>query len=272
MHLCTTSWHFQLLYLATFDCSLFQEVNGDEKVEIFLKNLETVLPHGRLFQREPLPLSEADTVQGPDSKPSDCPTEEAEEIQPEKSDIEKLQESLQEREEKEVALKQSLEQAETELQNQRSELERVKQELQEVQGKLRDKGNDIRKLQAVVNQHKFELEKTPLSTLDQASRDLKQKLIDEGSKRAESQQYTMRQLGRIQTTLKSEVKTHIQAQIPELQFHMKEVLDATVHQLRDEMERKLSDMRSEVREQQLEQEKVCDDLNSQLMLGTSSWL
>ena len=53
---------------------------------------------------------------------------------------------------------------------------------------------------------------------------------------------------------------------------MKEVLDATVRQLRDEMERKLSDMRSEVREQQLEQEKVCDDLNSQLMLGTSSWL
>lgn len=257
-------------------CSLFQEVNGDEKVEIFLKNLETVLPHGRLFQREPLPVSEADTVQGPDSKPSDCPTEEAEEIQPEKSDIEKLQESLQEREEKEVALKQSLEQAETELQNQRSELQNQRSELervkQELQGKLKDKGNDIRKLRADVNQHKFELEKTPLSTLDQASRDLKQKLIDEGSKRAESQQYMMRQLVRIQTTIKSEVDKHTEAQIPELQRHMKEVLDATVHQLRDEMERKLSEMRSEVLRQHLEQQEVCDDLNSQLMLGTSSWL
>ena len=225
--------------------------------------METVLPHGRLFQRGPLPVSESDTVQGLDSKPSDCPTEEVEDIPPEKSEIEKLQESLQERDKREAALKQSLEQAEIEIENHKSQL-------QEMQGKLRDKGNDIRNLQSVVKQHKCELEKTPLSALDQASKDLKQKLIDEGSRRAESHQYTMRQLGRVQTNLKSEVKTHVQAQIPELQLHMKEEMDAAVRQLRGEMERKLSDMRSEVLRQHEEREEVRDDLNSQLMLGTCS--
>ena len=234
---------------------LLQETVGDERAETLLRGLEKVVPHGRLFQRDFLPALEADKDES-----------EVEESPPEKSDIEKLQESLQEREEREAELKQALEKAEAEIQEYRSELEAMNKELQILNEKVTEKSRDLRKINATVNQHSSDIEKTPL-LIDQASKDLKMKLQEEDNRRSLFQETTNRKFVQVQSSIKtvkadvesdvtSKVETHIKAQIPQLQQHMKEELEKTAQQLRDERKKEMSDMRCEVLRQHEEREEV----------------
>ena len=189
--------------------------------------------------------------------------EEVEESPPEKSDIEKLQEKLQEREEKEAELQQALELAETDMRKNRAELESVKTEvesvkakLQELKGKVTDKIRELSSLKGTVNQHTSDIEKTPL-LIEQASKDLKIRLQEEENRRSVFQENTTKKFGLVQSNIKSEVKTFVNAQIPGLQQHMKEELEKTAQQLRDERKKEISDMRFEVLRQHEEREEVC---------------
>ena len=194
-----------------------------------------------------------------------------EESPPEKSDLEKLQESLQEREEREASLMQAVEIAETKIQRYEAELETVKTELENLKAKV---SKDVPKLQA--SQHKLEKEKekTPI-LIHQASKDLQQMLSDEKIQRLEFQESTTNQLAQdridiksvksevrlvksevkseIKSEVKSQTKTHVQAEVPQLQDHMGKMLDATMGQLRGEMEEKLS----KVSQRHDEREEVC---------------
>ena len=229
-------------------------------VETLLMGLERVLRQGGHFQ----PAHEVDKDKSMDTSSK----EDIKESPPEKSDIEKLQESLQEREEREASLMQAVEIAETKIQRYEAELETVKTELENLKVQV---NKDVSKLQA--SQNKFEKEKTPL-LIHQASKDLQQKLSDEKIKRLEFQESTTNQLAQdkidiksvksdvrsVKSEVKSEVisqtKTHIEAQIPRLQDHMGKMLDATVCQLRGEMEEKLS----KVSQRHDEREEVCYDI------------
>lgn len=228
-------------------------------VETLLRELERVLPQGRHFQQEVLP----DKDQSMDTSSK----EDVKESPPEKSDIEKLQESLQEREEREASLMQAVEIAETKIQRYEAELETVKTELENLKAKV---SKDVPKLQA--SQHKLEKEKekTPI-LIHQASKDLQQMLSDEKIQRLEFQESTTNQLAQdridiksvksevrlVKSEVKSEVisqtKTHVQAEVPQLQDHMGKMLDATMGQLRGEMEQKLS----KVSQRHDEREEVC---------------
>lgn len=211
-----------------------------------------------MFQQQPLPAREAVKDQSMDT----ASKEEVEESPPEKSDIEKLQEKLSEREEREAELKQALKLAEIDMRKNREELETVKTEvenvnakLQELKGKVTEKTKEIWSLKSTVNQHSSDIEKNPL-LIEQASKDLKIKLQEEENRRSVFQENTTKKFGQVQSNIRSEVKTHMKAQIPELQHNMKEELEKTAQQLRDEMKKELSEMRCEVLRQHEEREEV----------------
>ena len=190
-----------------------------------------------------------------------------EESPPEKSDLEKLQESLQEREEREASLMQAVEIAETKIQRYEAELETVKTELENLKAKV---SKDVPKLQASQNNLEKEKEKTPI-LIHQASKDLQQMLSDEKIQRLEFQESTTNQLAQdridiksvksevrlvkseIKSEVKSQTKTHVQAEVPQLQDRMGKMLDATMGQLRGEMKEKLS----KVSQRHDEREEVC---------------
>ena len=206
-----------------------------------------------MFQQQPLPAREAVKDQSMDT------ASKVEESPPEKSDIEKLQEKLSEREEREAELKQALKLAEIDMQKNREELETVKTEvnakLQELKGKVTEKTKEIWSLKGTVNQHSSDIEKNPL-LIEQASKDLKIKLQEEENRRSVFQENTTKKFGLVQSNIKSEVKTHMEARIPELENHLKKELEKTAQQLRDEMKKELLQMRCEVLRQHEEREEV----------------
>ena len=255
---------------------LLQEVFGDENIETFQTKFELVS-----LQRErlALPPPDSDTHKSKDTKSSD-----SEEPLPKESDIEKLQESLRQREEREATLQRALEVAKTEIQNYRADLVAVKNELHTANSKIRELelkvlGNNERmhKVQAIVSQHSSELEMTP-QLIDEASIKLKIKLKEEERKRLSLQASMASQLGKVQLDIKSDIKsdiesakveveskvtsqveTQIKAQIPEVQslWYMKEELEKTMQQLRDEMEKKMYEMERKMSDKFEEREEVC---------------
>ena len=202
-----------------------------------MRRLERVFPQGRL-----LPAQELDTYtnQGMDES-SNHSREELEESSPEKSDVEKLQESIQEIEKNETDLKRNLERAGGEIQKYKEELETVKSELHGLKVMVEEKSKALRNLKATVDQHKSELDKTPM-LINQASQDLKLKFQEEKSNRSQLQVNTSKRFAQVQSSIqsvKSEVdselppklETQIQAKIPELQLYMKEELEKNMQQL-----------------------------------------
>ena len=211
--------------------------------------MERVLPQGRL-----LPAQEPDIHES-----SDHSKEEVEESPPEKSDIEKLQESVQEMEVKEAHLKKSLERAGDEIQQYKAELDTVKTELQYLKVKFAEKSKDLQNVRTAVDKHKSELGRTP-RLIRQASRDLVQKFQKDTSDCLLFQESTKKDFAQVQLRIKSvkseveskltrTLETQLQAKIPELQHDMKEELDKNMQQLRDEVKREMSDMRCEVMKQ-----------------------
>lgn len=175
---------------------------------------------------------------------SDHSKQEAKKSPPEKSDIEKLKESLQEREEKEADLKQALKIAETERQQYRTELdamktelETVKNRLQELSKKISEKSKDITSLKGAVSQHS--------SDIIQVSKDLTTKSLEEAKRSLVSQENTTKRIGQVQSSIKSEIRTHMQAQIPVLQKEL-------AQQLRDERKTEMSAMKKEMSDVQCE--------------------
>ena len=211
----------------------------------------------RLFQQELLTVPKADKYQT-----MDFSTEEVKESPPEKSDIEKLKESLEEREEREAELKQVQERAEAKIQKHREELDRAEAELKEHTTKLEAVKTDIRslkpltsKLQKLQTQHDTELSKTR-QLIDEVSRDLKPlkpKLDEVDYKRSLFETTTTGKFKSIKSEVKAELLTEvrrdIQAEILPFQGHMKKEFEETVCQLRDEMERKMSDMQCKMLQQ-----------------------
>ena len=214
-----------------------------------------------------LPAPEADTHKTKDTKSSDL----EEQLLPKESDIEKLQESLRQREEREADLQEALEIADTEIQKYRAELEAVKTELEVVKNKLQDlKGKvkeDLHNIKATVSRHSYDAEKTPL-LIDRTSKDLKMKLQEEESRRSLFQETTNKRFVQVQSSIKavksdvesevtSKVETHIKAQIPQLQDYMNQEWEKRMHQLRDEMEKKMSEMERKMSDKHEEREEVC---------------
>lgn len=213
-----------------------------------------VLPQGRLFQHKSVP--EPEEMNETMDVSSDHSKEEAKEPPPEKSDIEKLKESLQEREEKEADLKQALEVAETEIQQHRAELDAMKTELETVKNKLQEtnkkvteiRSRDIWNLKGTVSQHS--------SDIDRVSNDLKTKSLEEENKRLVSQENTTKRIGQVQSSIKSEIRTHMQSQIPEHKKELAQQLRVERTTEMAEMKREMLDMQREVLKQHEEREEA----------------
>ena len=213
-----------------------------------------MLPQGRLFQHKSVP--EPEEMDETMAIPSDHSKEEAKESPPEKSDIDKLKESLQEREEKEADLKQALEIAETEIQQHRAELDDLKTELQTVKNKLQEinkkvteiKSRDIWNLKSTVSQHSSDIERF--------SNDLKTRSLEEENKRLVSQQSTTKQIGEVQSSIKSEIRKHMQSQIPEHKKELAQQLRVERKTEMGEMKREMLDMQREVLKQHEEREEA----------------
>jgi len=220
-----------------------QKVFGDENIETFPTEFAIAPLQSKMLA---LPAPEADTHKSKDTAASG---DSEEEPLTKELDIGKLQERIHQKEEREADLQEALKVAETEIQEYRAEQEAVKAELYTVKSKVQYLGlmmKDVHKLKDTVDQH---IEKTPL-LIDQASKDLKIELQEEKTRRLLLQ-------GQIMSSIKSEVKTLIQAQIPELQHNMKEELKKAVQQLRDEMEKKMYEMERKMSDKHEEREEVC---------------
>lgn len=196
-----------------------------------------------MFQQEHLPAPKPDKYD---------PSLEVKESPPEKSDIEKLKESLQEREEREAELKQALERAGAEIQKYREELDRAEAEIQKYRDELETVKIDIKqlkpltsKLQNLKTEHDKELSKTR-DLIDEVSKDLKPKLKEVDLKRSMFETTTTNRF----TTVKAEVKTAVLSEVRKdfytqmlsFQQNMKEEFEKTVRQLEDRMKTEMSEM------------------------------
>ena len=178
-----------------------------------------------------------------------------EESPPEKSDLEKLQESLHEREKREAELQQALKRIEDEMQKQGNKLEKDTAEIEKHRVDLDAVRSDLKPLKPLTNKIKdlnTQLSETQ-RLIDETSKDLKRKLQEEVRKRSLFETTTKSKFQSVKSEVKSdvlsEVRRDLQAEIPPFQRHMKEEFEKTVCQLRDEMEKKMFDMHCKMLQQ-----------------------